>query len=44
MYRVKAVIKVTLFLHLAYLCLDLGLGENEHPTGKFGSDVLLLLF
>ena len=28
--------KLSLFLHLADLCLDLGKEENEHPTSKFG--------
>ena len=29
--------KLTSFLHLVDLCLDLGVGENKHPNGKFGS-------
>ena len=29
--------KSTLFLHLADPCLDLGIGENQYPAGKFGS-------
>ena len=32
--------KSTLFLHLADPCLDLGIGENQHPAGKFGSTFL----
>ena len=28
--------KLTLFLHLADLCLNFGIGGNEHPNGKLG--------
>ena len=36
--------KLMLFLHFADLCLDLAIGGNEHPTGKFGSAFLFLSF
>ena len=36
--------KLTLFVHLSDLCLDLGIRKNEHPTGKFGSAFQLSFF
>ena len=36
--------KLTLFLHVADLYLDLGIGGDEHPTGKCRSILLFLSF
>ena len=32
--------KLTLFLYLPDVCLDLGIGENQGPAGKTGSAFL----
>ena len=35
--HVFKVVNITLFLHQTDLCLNLGIGVNEHPTGKVES-------
>ena len=36
--------KLTLFLHLLDLCLDVGIRGNEHSTDEFGSAFVYLSF